>query len=140
MTISGTRHLTLNLSLKVQYQVKGHGSGSCPGKLSVACDHFGTRDDVVLGQYPVPRPLILTLTLKVKCQFRGHGCASCPGTQEASHRLKPFLERVLTYQLSGTQSLDLQFDIEGQMPGQSLSLCQLPREARCHLRPFWYSF
>ena len=33
----------------------------------------------------------------------------------------------------------LQFALEGQMPGQRLWMCQLPREASFRLRPFWYA-
>ena len=71
--------LTLNLTLKVKYQVKGHGCVSYSGRLGIVRDHFGTRADAISGRYPVPHALTLNYTLKVKCQVKGHSCLSCSG-------------------------------------------------------------
>ena len=59
--------MTLNLTLDAKYQVEGHGYVSSRGRLSVAFEIIlvGTRDEVILGRYPVPRLLTLNLTLKM---------------------------------------------------------------------------
>ena len=66
------RPLTLNFTLKVKCQVKGHGCVSCPGKLAITQDNFGKSADVISGWYPET----CHLTLKVKCLVKGHSCAS----------------------------------------------------------------
>ena len=63
--------MTFDLAFDLQGQMqvtchaKGHGCAICPGKLAVLCDHFGTRADVISGQYPVLLSLTLNLTLKM---------------------------------------------------------------------------
>ena len=71
--------LTLNLTGEVKCQVNGHVCVSCPGRLAIVWDHFGTRAEVTLGRYPVLRRLVLAFIWKVKCQTEGHGCVSCSG-------------------------------------------------------------
>ena len=68
--ISGIPSLDLEFALKVKCQVKDHGCISCPGRLAVVCDNFGTRADVILERYPLLRPLTLSLTLKVKTKSK----------------------------------------------------------------------
>ena len=34
-------------------------------------------------------------------------------------------------------AFEIQFDFEGQVPGQKSWLCELQRKATCRLRPFW---
>ena len=59
---------------QVKFQVKGYGWVSCPERLAVAWDHFGTRSDIISLLYSVPCPLTLNLTLKVKFQAKNYGC------------------------------------------------------------------
>ena len=42
--------------------------------------------------------------------------------------------------ISGTPSIDLDFDLERQMSGSISWLCKLPREASCRFRLFWFTF
>ena len=53
-TISDTPSFDLEFDLEglvpgrqMPIQVKGHGCAGCPRRLAVACDHFGTRADVI---------------------------------------------------------------------------------------------
>ena len=62
-TLSATPSFTFNLTWKVKCQVKDHGYVSCPVRLAIAWDHFGTCADVFSGLYPVSRRLTLNLTL-----------------------------------------------------------------------------
>ena len=51
------RHLSLNLTPKVKSKVKGQGWSNCPWRLGIFYDHFGANLAIILGVYPVPRPL-----------------------------------------------------------------------------------
>ena len=89
-TISGTQSFDLEFVIKVKYQVICHGCVSCPGRVAVIYDDFGTRADVISGRYPVPGLLTLKFTLEVKCQVKCHGCVSCSGMLAIIARVRPF--------------------------------------------------
>ena len=61
--------------------------------------------------------------------------------RETSYRFRPFWYSCGRNfgTISGTPSLDLEFDLECQMQGQSSWLWQLLREVSYRLKPFWYS-
>ena len=68
---SGTPDIVDDIrTLKVKCQVKGHGCVSCPGKLAVVCNHFGTPSDLISGQYPVLG--LLTLKLPSRLNVRSN--------------------------------------------------------------------
>ena len=75
-TISDTPAVDLEFNTS---RSKGHEYVTCPGRLAIVWDYFGTRADRSWGRYLVPCSLTLNLTLKVKCQLKGHGCVSYSG-------------------------------------------------------------
>ena len=142
-TMSGAPRLASNLTLDVKHQVKGNDSVTRSGRQSIVWDSFGRRADVILGRYPVPRPLTMKLTLKVKCQqIKGHGCVSFPGRLAVVVSWDNFdmCADVIWGRFPVRRPLTLnRIDIEGRIPAQMSWLCKLPREASNRLRRFWYA-
>ena len=132
-------HLTLSLTLKVKWQVKGYGSVSFPERLAVTWDHFGAGADVISGQYLVPNPLTLNLVWKAKYQVKGHACVICPGMLDVVWDHFDTRANVILGQYSILNSFDLQFGLGSQMPGCRSWLCKLPMKASSRMRSFCYA-
>ena len=84
------RHLTLNLTLKVKCQDKGHGYVSWPGRLAITKDDLGirVRADAILGGYQVLRPF--DPEFDPKGQKPNQRSRLCKLPREASYHLGRF--------------------------------------------------
>ena len=71
---------------KVKCQAIGHGCVICPVKLAVINDHFGTRADVILRRYLVPR--LFTLNLNFQVKWQGMRSWLCKLLTEASYHFE----------------------------------------------------
>ena len=114
-TISLARPLTFNLILKVKCQVNGYGCVNCSGRLAIVWDYFDTRADTISGRCPVP--VIWTWIWPWRL---GQRSWQYKLAGEARYHLGRFwytCERNFRT-ISGTPFLDLEFDLNGSMPGQ----------------------
>ena len=110
---------TFYLTCKVKIKVKGRGTGYRPEITSARVPKLPRTIASLPEQFLQPWPFYLAFDLDTCIAFitwwRNFGT------------------------ISSTTSFDIEFDREGQMPGQSSWLCKLLREASNRLRPFWYT-
>ena len=129
-----SRPLSLNLTLKVKYQVKcqvtqwtNHGLSKF---LNACWGNFGMTSGI--PSFDLGADLERQTSGQMPCSF-----VSCLGRLAAVWDHLGMRADVISGRVN-TSSYDLEFDLEGQISGQMSRLYRLPREVRWRLRSFWY--